>query len=290
MTIFFPDVSVYNQGDPVLPGTVVVVARATLGSSYADPAYENFKAQANAVGAFFVAYHWLNHNGWVGQAEWAYQRVGPDTPLMLDCEDMPGNTGYAGALTVNDILGFVTAYRQLGGICNLVYLPHWYWQGHMGGPDLTPLVKAGLHLVASEYRTYDDKKWPTAYGSMNVEEWQYTDNMPYGWAHVDFNAYQGTVDQFKRLAMGESTMSQPVNSDHVEQIWQVVSDAWTASNKAGDQPPKSIGIQVWEIHEFLKNIPTGTGLSDADRSLIKDQTAAINRLSDILTKIGQAVA
>lgn len=94
--------------------------------------------------------------------------------------------------------------------------------------------------------------------------------------------------QWKASAMAGVELD-PVLTDRINQVWAVVGDAYAASNKAGNQPVKSIGTQVWEIHEALKNIATGGGLSDADRQLIKDQTAAINHLSDLLTKLGTAV-
>lgn len=199
MTIYFPDVSWYNRGAKIQPGTVALIARATLSTSYADPSYADFKQQASNVGAFFVAYHWLNHGNVVQQAIWAHNHIG-DTPLMIDAEDMPGNSGYNGPITVADLRTFTTAYRAAGGTVNLVYLPHWYWSGHMGSPDLTPLVNAGLHLIASEYRPYSDNNWPAAYGHMNPEEWQYTNALPYGGQAVDFNAYKGSIAEFISIA------------------------------------------------------------------------------------------
>src|SRR2546429_6289331 len=105
MTIWFPDVSNYTPV-PIQPATAVVIARATLSSSYADPHYQTFRQQAAAVGAFFCAYHWLNHGNIQAQAQWAHSHVG-STPLMLDCEDVSGNTGYAGSITTGDIMSFV---------------------------------------------------------------------------------------------------------------------------------------------------------------------------------------
>lgn len=237
-TIFFPDVSKYNNVQ-IQPGTVVVVARATLSSSYFDDKYLEFQREAQAVGAFFVAYHWLNHAAIATQAHWAYVHVG-QTPLMLDCEDMVGNTGYSGILTVQDILDFVKQYRAIGGVCNLVYLPHWYWSGHMGSPDLTPLVQAGLHLVSSNYTTYSDTGpgW-AAYGHMNPEEWQYTDALPYGGSTVDFNAFKGTLQDFIAMATGDVVplpiVPTPQRTDDMLTHWVSVSRGSTGSH-----------VRVWQ--------------------------------------------
>lgn len=204
MTIFFPDLSKYDQdrGVTVEPDTVAVIARATLSTSYADPAYETHKAQAAAVGAVFAAYHWLNATNLDAQARWCHQHVG-DVPLMIDAEDLPGNTGYTRTLAVPDIVTFLQAYRALGGTCHLVYLPHWYWE-RMGSPDLKPLLDARLNLVSSNYTMYTDggPGW-APYGGLTPVVWQYTDAFPYGGAHSDFNAFRGTVGDLWTLMSGQ---------------------------------------------------------------------------------------
>lgn len=244
MTIYFPDVSRYNSAVDIQPGTVVVVARATLSDSYADPSYQRFKLEASNVGAFFVAYHWLNHGNIQAQAQWAYDHIG-QTPLMIDAEDVAGNTGYNGAITVDDIVAFVNEYRMLGGVVFLVYLPHWYWQGHMQSPDLTPLVNVGLHLVSSNYTTYSDTGpgW-TAYGHMSPEEWQYTDALPYGGSAVDFNAFRGTVEQFEQLAIGSPVITPvpptPIQMGNVDMAqWRTVQRGST-----GDQVRIAQGLLI----------------------------------------------
>lgn len=197
MTFYFPDVS-----SPVTiePGTVMVCAKKTHGSAYLDGDYVNFKGQSAKVGAKFFCFHWLNHGNIAAQvAECAKYDL--SVPVMIDAEDVAGNTGFAGFVTVEDIKQFALQYRAKGGICNLYYLPHWYWQSHMGSPDLRPLRDIGLHLVSSNYTSYSDNGpgW-AGYGGVNPEQWQYTDNHAYGGGHVDFNAVKGyTVDQWWSL-------------------------------------------------------------------------------------------
>ncbi len=241
MTIIeFPDLSQYNAGDRIEPGTVVVVARATLSDRIADTSYQDFKSQAASVGAFFMAYHWMNHGNIAGQVKWVYAHIGK-TPLMLDCEDMPGNTGYNGPITVDDIVQFATQYRALGGICNIDYVPHWYWADHMGSPDLTPLVDAGQHLVASEYRAFNESMWPAAYGHMNPEEWQFTDVEAYGGKLVDFNAYRGTVQDFITLATGGAMSDQLLNG------WRV------PVTEDGKDDTRGAGIWVNDLWKYYRD-------------------------------------
>src|SRR5205814_54146 len=102
-----------------------------------------------------------------------------------------------------DVLGFASAFRAQGGITHLVYLPRWYWQA-LGSPDLTPLERAGLHLISSNYMIYSDTGpgW-AGYGGVIPVIWQFTDAYPLNGFSVDMNAYRGTVDQLRALATGQ---------------------------------------------------------------------------------------
>ncbi len=138
--IFFPDVSHYQAGLRIQPGTVALLAKATEGSTYIDPSYQDFRAQAAAVGAVFGAYHWINGADPRAQAALCFRVVGK-TPVMWDVE--------ASGATVAQTLAVTEAFRILGGVAHLAYLPRWWWQGHLGSPDLQPLTAAGLGLVSS---------------------------------------------------------------------------------------------------------------------------------------------
>lgn len=205
MTIFFPDLSHYdlNRGVAIEPNTVAVIVKGTHGQFFVDSAYDTYKQQAADRGTYFTAYHWLNHADPKGQAAYCWQQLGR-VPVMIDAEDMPGDTGFTGPLAVQDLVDFATELRRLGGICHLAYVPRWYWQNNMGSPDLTPLSRAGLGVVSSNYSTYSDTGpgW-NGYGGIDVVQWQYTDKLPYGGDFTDFNAYLGTLDQYKQLTQGE---------------------------------------------------------------------------------------
>jgi len=199
VTFFYPDLDSYVHVT-LEPNTLVVCARATLSRSVVDPLYAFYKAEAARVGATFIGYHWLNYGTETAQAQFCFSHVGPDVPLMIDAEDVAGNTGYNRPLTVNNINAFADAYRLLGGRVNLAYIPHWYWQGNMGSPDLRPLEANGLHLVSSNYATYrDDGPGWAPYGGVTPVVWQYADNHPYGGGLVDFNAVRMPYNEFLQL-------------------------------------------------------------------------------------------
>jgi hypothetical protein len=197
VTIFYPDVSNYQAGLTIQAATVAVCAKASEGTTYYDSAYADFASQAAAQGSFFFAYHFLHHGNVDTQASFCHAITGT-TPVMIDCESSIDNP------TVADCVGFAQGIRAQGGLCTLVYLPHWYWQGNLGSPSLTPFTAAGLSLVSSDYTTYSDTGpgW-LPYGGLTPVIWQYTDSLRYGGQSIDFNAYRGTVAQLMALVTGE---------------------------------------------------------------------------------------
>lgn len=216
-TTFFPDISHYQTGLN-LKGAPAVIAKATEGSTFRDPAYAGFTAQAATLGIPFAAYHWLNTVDLAAQAANAFA-VARSTPLMWDCE--------AAGATVPRILDITTRYRNLGGIATLCYLPRWWWQ-QLGSPDLRPLAAAGLAIVSSNYPaagyTEAGPGW-TAYGGVTPTIWQYTSSQPFNGQTVDFNAYRGSVDQLRTLfnhgQEADMALSEEEHVHFMALIWRV---------------------------------------------------------------------
>ena len=194
MTIFFPDVSNYQAGLVIQPGTVAVVAKATEGTGYRDASFFNFEAQADRLGAVFSGYHYLHAGNGSGQAD--YYRAYTSRPCMIDVE--------AGSGGVGDVTAFMDRARANGTRVWGVYLPHWYWQ-QIGSPSLTPITNRGAVIVSSNYTAYSDSGpgW-AGYGGADPAVWQYTSSFAYGGQRVDFNAYKGTVEQFRALVLGSA--------------------------------------------------------------------------------------
>lgn len=194
MTLYYPDVSNYQGSMPLAPNTVACFAKASEGTSYKDPYYAHFKAEAARVGALFGGYHFLHAGNAAAQAANCFAAVGRGVPVMIDHETTTGSNP-----TVQDALDFASEYRKLGGLVVLEYLPHWYWQ-QLGSPSLTPIKSAGLGLVSSDYTSYADNGpgW-NAYGGVTPVIWQYTDAQQYSGQPVDFNAFKGTVAELKAL-------------------------------------------------------------------------------------------
>lgn len=191
MTVFFPDISDYEDGLSLV-GAPFVVAKGTQGTSFTAHTYAGFKAQAAQLGIGFAAYHWVTDADLQAQVQHAYSVIG-SVPTMWDAE--------AVGATVSRLVDLTGRYRALGGNPRAVYLPHWWWQV-LGSPSLTPLRDAGLFLISSNYPSvgYSDTGpgW-AAYGGVSPTVWQYTDKQQFNGQACDFNAYKGTLDQLLAL-------------------------------------------------------------------------------------------
>ncbi len=205
MTIFYPDVSSYQTGIS-FAGCVIAMVKATESNDYTNPDYAPAKTRAANAGAYFCAYHFLHEGNGAGQASHAFGVVGADVPLMIDCETTRNPDGTQSTPQISDVVNFINQYRSLGGKVYLLYLPHWYWQGNLGAPDLTSVIDLGMLLVSSDYTGYSDTGpgW-AAYGGMTPVVWQYTSTAKLnGVNNVDFNAYKGTLAQFQAQVTGGS--------------------------------------------------------------------------------------
>lgn len=192
--IEFPDVSHYTPVSLSSPErALAAVAKATQGTTYVDPTYANHRKQAAALGIPFSGYHWFDDTDPVAQARWYHANAG-GAPCMWDAE-APG-------ATVPRILTATAELKRLSGRAWGVYLPHWWWQGHIGSPDLRPLTAAGLALVSSDYRVVPPGAGWVPYGGVTPTVWQFTDHRVFNGVPCDFNRFDGTVEQLRTLFNG----------------------------------------------------------------------------------------
>lgn len=188
MTVFYPDLSNWNAGYLIPTGTRVVVAKATEGDYYMDRSYHDFEQQAKALGAAFSGYHFLKQEiSPEKQAKYYYDFAGK-TPCMIDCE-----TSGESKPGVDWCQRFKTALEGLGGRVWSVYYPRWYL-AETGGS----LASLGLPVIASEYRSYDENRWPGSYGGVTPIIWQYTSTP------IDMNAFKGTAEELSALINGDN--------------------------------------------------------------------------------------
>lgn len=198
MTIFYGDYSSFQQGVR-LDGTVAACIKSTQGTWYSNPAFNQTRDEANRVGAYVFAYHFLEPGNGGGQAAFYYGQRG-DRPVMVDVEKLPNGSHPS----LNDMYAFINGVNDRGGRCHLAYIPHWFWQDYLGSPDLTGMRKThggATRLVSSAYGTYSDtgSGW-NSYGGMQPYVWQYTDSFNMHGTTCDFNAFKGTVGQLASIA------------------------------------------------------------------------------------------
>jgi lysozyme len=244
VTLKFPDVSHYNA--PLsMQGAPVVIAKATEGASFKDPYYGNFRAQASSLKVPFMGYHWVNTDSIANQAANAHSVMG-NIPCMWDAE--------AAGVTVDRLVQLTASYRSLGGVVHMVYLPHWFWQNHMGAPDLSPLANLGLHLVSSNYTAYSDTGpgW-APYGGMTPVQWQYSDSVVFNGKPVDFNAFKGTAEEYQTLITGISvketgmTVAALVHDKTGKHYW---SDMVTSVRPVGPGPRDEVN----DFYRFMGRV------------------------------------
>lgn len=194
--IEYPDVSRYTPNVDLTP-YAGVCARAGMSdgsdtnhpADMHDPSFAVYQQRAKDAGKLFTGYHWPNHGNAKACAQ-RYFSIAGTVPAMIDGEDVAGNSGYNGPLTVQDFLDFHDELAALGGSTWGAYLPQWYWSGHMGKPNLIPIQDAGMALVASNYST---STFPGPYGGVQPLVWQHTSS-PY-----DKNYYQGDAAELAAL-------------------------------------------------------------------------------------------
>jgi len=209
VTIHYPDISSF-QGNILLRGAPAACIKATQGTGYSNPYYGSRMGGARQTGVLGFAYHFLEAGNAAAQAAHCHSVV-RSTPVMLDVE-VTGNS----RPRTGDVYAFIDAFRKAGGTLHLCYLPHWYWS-EIGSPDLKGLRDRHVLLVSSAYPSsgYSDRGagW-AAYGGSSPVVWQWTDKHPFNGQRVDFNAYKGTIAEFRNLIFSGSAKGGLVAGHH----------------------------------------------------------------------------
>lgn len=251
----FPDVSGWQAGLTLPPGTPAVFVKATEGTYDVDPAYGGFRQQAAAIDAELSAYHYLiAGDDPAAQADLCLRVVGT-TPTMLDMERTK-----SARPTVNQGLQFADRFISQGGRLWALYLPEWYWK-EIGKPDLTPFAERGLILVSSDYTSDPNAGW-SSYGGMTPRIRQYTNAQSYNGMRVDYNLFRGTAAELAALMIGDDMTS-------AQDVWSYKGD--DAGNGGPDTP---------DVHQSLLT-------TRDDVAEIKTQmTALAARLEQVAAKVG----
>lgn len=204
MTFFGIDIASWQAGLDMsrvkAEGFSYVIAKATEGADYTNPRYWEQRDGARANGLLFGAYHYVKGADSARAQVDRYESVEPDRkiPVMLDHELTSGNAGVLWAVH-NEFVA--RGYRV-----NLVYLPRWYWSGHIGSPDLTglpPLMSSnyGNERAGNPRGIYPgdgDVGW-NGYAGLGVAIFQYSQKGAVAGYALDVNAFRGTAAELAAL-------------------------------------------------------------------------------------------
>jgi lysozyme len=147
-------------------GIVGIIHKATQGSSYSDPTFQNHFRQAQTLGLLWGAYHFGNGDDGVSQAEFFLKTVQPNenTILVLDFES---NTA-GSTMSLQEARDFVTHIQALTGI----------WPGLYGGSYLKEQLGTQTDSILQNCWLWLAQYGPTPVlppGWPNWTLWQYTD-------------------------------------------------------------------------------------------------------------------
>lgn len=211
MTIFYPDIYDGQYGVN-LSGQPAVVIKITEGNDSEQEYWQDEVTQANDLGIPYYFYHFLREESVTGesgasQAQYCFSFAGT-TPVMLDWEQETYGDSTSNP-QISDAQGFLNEFAALGGICNMIYLPDWYWSGVLDSPDLGWFNERGYRLVSSDYTTYSatGPGWDE-YGNWSPTVWQYSDDEDINGTDCDYNAFLGTLAEWQQCFEGAPTNGQ----------------------------------------------------------------------------------
>ena len=187
-----------------LSGVYAVCIKHTEGTYYVNPDYDAQVAKAESAKAFVFTYHFLTNEDPSAQARYCFDNVGSKVAVMADVETQT-QTGSKPTLQQN--VEFIQAFRKLGGVIHVNYLPQWYWSSVWGSPDLVPLKDLGIVLVSSNYSAVSGGAGWAPYGGWTPTIWQYSDDISLHGVSCDFNVFLGSggtdvatlVEEFKSV-------------------------------------------------------------------------------------------
>jgi hypothetical protein len=213
MTLFGIDVS-NHQGNfdfarARSEGMVFATHKISEGSGYRDPYWPRAKAEMQKwfPGRWGGYVFCRRASDPAAEARTLASHAGStDFPLQIDYEDTSGGGNY------NDLVARINAYKAVGFKTFLpIYLPRWFWSGHMGSPNLANLpVDVGIwnsHYVngsglpAALYPGDAHAGWADM-GNRRIDLLQFTENAGVAGQSIDANAFRGTGQQFNEMFGG----------------------------------------------------------------------------------------
>lgn len=239
MTIYGVDVASY-QGNPNWPSVYAAgirfgFSKTTESTNYVNPTWGHNRAGMLGLGDKFLggAYHFLHGGSGAAQARYFLSKAGDVSQLAvaLDVE-----ASGADAATSRE---WVSEFKdRTGGHPVIGYFPRWYWEAH-GRPDLSffdtiwqSAYVSGSGSPTSLFTKVSSSAWAT-FGGEPISILQFSSSGIVAGisGRCDVNAYRGTIDELRALALGEGDM--PLSKDDLAAIRDIVWNTDTAPAPAG---------------------------------------------------------
>lgn len=191
------------------------IFKASEGAGFQDSTFTRNLDVGRDAGLLCAAYHYQRPDSVADQVAIVRRTV------PLDCSVIPDVESGSGSIDLTRQL--VDALRTEGYSVPMVYIPHWFWQGHWGSPDLSGLPPLWSSRYASTsgyasqvYQDVPDWYWD-GYGGLDVEVLQFTSSAAIaGRSPIDANAYRGTRDELAALLTQEDHM--PLSEDDLHNV------------------------------------------------------------------------
>lgn len=179
-------------------GRSFVIAKATEGIGYADPAWATNKANARAAGLALGAYHFarpdLNATNPAGEADWFVDTMDIQAGMLQPALDLE----VPGTLSVDGLTTWVKTFLQRvydrTGARAMIYTSPSFWKKYLGDTrwfaDNGYQVLWVAHWTSGAAPTVPASNW----GGRSWTFWQYTNNgsVPGISARVDLDRFNGT--------------------------------------------------------------------------------------------------
>ena len=245
---------VYNSG------IRFAFSKVTEGSSYVNPTWIYNRAGMAALGKEFLpgAYHFLRGDSDpAAQARHFLSKAGDVSGLAvaLDVEAHGAKGTHARA--------WVAEFKRLtGGHPVIGYYPRWYWE-QTGRPDLSFFDSIWQsHYVsgtgsASSLYAKAPSSWWEPFGGEPISILQYSSSasVPGIDGRCDVNAFRGTLDQLRALALG--TKEDDVSAEDVWKADIIPAPPWVAEEGNENWTPASY------LHWQYRNLANANAKLDA---------------------------
>lgn len=264
MTLFGVDISNWQRGLDLAAvqreGFRAVIAKVSEGTGFRDTTWPGFRDAARALGLPIMGYHYLRSTASIeAQADTFVQHLGDKSiPCMIDAE--------LGSGGVTEISAFRDAVEARGVRCALLYLPRWYWSGHIGSPDLRglpPLMSSSYGpgtgragYASAIYPGDQDSGW-TGYGGLPIAVFQFTEKARVAGQSIDAWAWRGTTAELNALfgAGKDDTMSDAQLIK--DQLSGVGGKGWPILGRAVETDPDRDRYLVEAIATILTQLAGG---------------------------------